>query len=362
MPKLNIKNEHIKRRFLRWVTSAGRCCQATADNIEKAILLYEDFTKQADFATFNATKATAFKELLKKRDYKGKPISLVTYHTYLRHLQKFFGWLSWQAGYKSKITPDIIDYLRISEKEERIATQYTPRNFPPLEYVIKLAGSIKINSEVDLRDRALIAFTLLSGMRDKAIVTLPLGCFNEQSSRIEQNPRKGVETKFSKYIPSTLFNFDDTLLSYITDWVKHIKVKGFGSQDPLFPRSKAEQGENNLSFEQAKEVEPVYWQGTGRIREIFKNRSAKAELPYYPPHTFRHLAVDLALKHCKTGDQIKAISQNFGHEHIATTLSAYANYMPDKLSEIINSIDFSGKPAKSKDDKLEEIKKILLDS
>lgn len=362
MAKLNIKNEHIKRKFLKWVTTGGRCCQSTADNIEKAILLYEDFTKQTDFVTFSATKATAFQEWLKKRKFRDKSISLVTYHTYLRYLRKFFDWLSWEAGYKSKITPSIIAYLDISEKEERIATQYIPRNFPSLEYIVKLAGSIKIGSEIDLRDRALIAFTLSSGMRDKAIVTLPLGCFNEQNLRIEQNPRKGVDTKFSKYIPSTLFNFNDTLLDYIRNWVKHLKAKGFGSQDPLFPRSKAEQGENNLSFEQAKEVEPVYWQGTGRIREIFKKCSKEAELPYYPPHTFRHLAVDLAFKHCKTGDQIKAISQNFGHEHIATTLSAYANYPQDRLSEIINSIDFSDKPSKNKAEKLEEIKKILLDS
>ena len=362
MAKLNIKNECVKRRFLRWLKEADGCCESTADNVGKAILLYEDFSKQADFITLNPDKAKQFKDWLKKRQHRGNPISIVTYHTYLRYLRKFFSWLSWQAGYKSKITPDIVDYLKISEKEERIATQYTPRNFPPLEYVVKLAGSVKGNSEIDLRDRALIAFTLLSGMRDKAIATLPLGCFNEQSLRIEQNPRKGVETKFAKYIPSTLFNFNDSLLGFIREWIKHIKTKGFGSQDPLFPRSKAEQGENNLSFEKAKEVEPAYWQGTGRIREIFKKRSKEAGLPYYPPHTFRHLAVDLGFKHCKTGDQIKAISQNFGHEHIATTLSSYANYSQDRLSEIINSIDFSDKLLKSKTEKLEEIKKILLDS
>lgn len=358
MAKLNIKNECVKRRFSKWLKEANGCCEATADNVEKAILLYEDFSKQADFVSFNSDKAKQFKDWLKKRQHRDKPISLVTYYTYLRYLRKFFSWLSWQAGYKSKITPDIVDYLKISEKEERIATQYTPRNFPPLEYVVKLAGSIKINSEVDLRDRALIAFTLLSGMRDKAIATLPLGCFNETTLSIDQNPRKGVETKFSKHIPTTLPKFNDELLNYIIEWVKHLKNKSFGSQDPLFPRSKQEQGKDNLSFEQATETEPVFWQGTGRIREIFKKRSKEAGLTYYPPHTYRHLAFDLAFRHCNTGEQLKAISQNFGHERIATSLSAYANYPQDRLSEIINSMNFSGKPLKNKKDKLEEIKKI----
>lgn len=360
MKKVNIKNERIKRQFLKWVTSAGRCCESTANNIEKAILLYEDFTKEADFTTYKPGKALDFKKWLKEKEFRGKTISLVTYHSYLRSLHKFFSWLAWQPGYKSKITPDLVEYLRISEKEERIAMQQTPRNYPPLEYVTKLADSMKITSEIDLRDRALIAFTLLSGMRDKAIATLPLGCFDEVKLNINQNPRNGVETKFSKYIPSTLFKFNDNLFNYLIEWVKHLKNKGFGSQDPLFPRSKAEQGENSLSFELAKEVEPTYWQGTGRIREIFKKRSKEAGLPYYPPHTFRHLAIDLALKGCKTGEQIKAISQNFGHEHIATTLSSYANYAPDRLSEILKNIDFSGKQISG--DKLEAIKKIVLDS
>lgn len=351
----------MKRKFFKWVTSAGRCCESTANNIEKAILLYEDFTKQADFATYKPDKAVEFKKWLKEKKFKDKTISLTTYHSYLRNLYKFFGWLSWQAGYKSKITPDLVEYLRISDKEERIATQQAPRNYPPLEYVIKLASSIKINSEIDLRDRALISFTLLSGMRDRAIATLPLGCFDEANLIINQNPRIGVETKFSKYIITTLFKFNDKLLNYFMEWIKCLKEKCFGSQDPLFPRSKSAQGENNLSFEEAKEVESVYWQGTGRIREIFKKRSKEARLPYYPPHTFRHLAIDLALKSCKTGEQIKAISQNFGHEHIAATLSSYANYAPDRLSEILKNIDFSGKPSKTEEKKIEEIKKILLD-
>jgi len=352
MLKVNIKNEIVKRKFFKWLKEANGCCNATVNSIEKAILIYEDFTKLADFATFNSEKAIEFKKWLQKREAKGKPLSLSTYCTYLRYLRKFFLWLSWQSGYKSKITVDTVDYLKATEKEERIATQYIPRNFPPLEYVIKLAGSINARTEIDKRDRAMISFALLSGMRDKAIVTLPLGCLDENDLSIDQNPKLGVDTKFSKHIPTTIFKFDDRLLGYVAEWVKLLKSKGYGSQDPLFPRAKTDKGNDDLSFETASEVEPAFWQGTGRIREIFKNRSQGAGLPYYPPHTFRHLAVDLAFKHCKNGEEMKAISQNFGHEHIATTISSYANYPPPRLSEIIKNIDFSGKPKETLEEKI----------
>ena len=361
MAKMNIKNEQIKRKFFAWLKNADGCCDSTINNVEKAIMLYEDFTKHADFASYKPETAIEFKKWLNDRQFRGKPISITTYYSYLKNLRKFFLWLSWQAGYKSKIAHDSVDYFKVTDKEERMATQTAIRNYPPLEYVITLTDSIKINTEIDQRDRALIAFTLLSGMRDKAIATLPLGCFDIEKMYINQNPKQGVATKFSKYIPSTLFTFNNKLLEYITEWVKHLKSKGFGSQDPLFPRSKKEQGEDNLSFEKAQEVEPAFWQGTGRMREIFKERAKEAGQPYYSPHTLRHLAVDLALKGCKNGEQIKAVSQNFGHEHIATTLCTYANYPPDRLSEILKSMDFSGKPSKATDTKLEEIKKILLD-
>lgn len=52
---------------------------------------------------------------------------------------------------------------------------------------------------------------------------------------------------------------------------------------------------------------------------------------------------------------MKAISQNFGYEHIATTFSCYANYDPRRLSEIIRGIDFSDKPCKSTDEMVKEM-------
>jgi integrase/recombinase XerD len=264
-----------------------------------------------------------------------------------------------ETGYRSRIKPNAVGYLKVTEKEERMATQAMPRSYPSLVYVKQLVESIKVDNEIDLRDRALISCTLLSGMRDKAIATLPLGCFDEETLTITQNPRRGVDTKFAKLIPTTLFRFDEELFRIVIEWTRHLRLKGFGSQEPLFPRSRPDKGKDGLTFETANEVEPVFWQGTRRIREIFKSRSQKAGLPYFQPHTFRHLAINLAFKACKNGEEIKAISQNFGHEHIPTTLAVYGNYPPSRLAEIITSIDFSGSPQPSINAQIEELKKLI---
>lgn len=45
-----------KRKFFRWLKEANGCCDSTVNCVEKAILIYEDFTKPADFVTFNLRK------------------------------------------------------------------------------------------------------------------------------------------------------------------------------------------------------------------------------------------------------------------------------------------------------------------
>ncbi|MBI5403373.1 MAG: tyrosine-type recombinase/integrase [Ignavibacteriae bacterium] len=359
MPDVNYKNELAKRNFFRWLKEAKGLCDASVNCYEKAILLYEDFSDHSDFSRFSSDKAIEFKKWLLRKKNKGKTISVSTYHTYLRYLKVFFSWLCMQDDYKNKISLDSVSYLNASEKDVRIATHYVPRKYPTLEDVFKVVTNIKIESEIDLRDRAMISFTLLSGMRDKAIITLPIGCFDVENLIINQNPKRGVQTKFSKYISSVLFRFDERLVEYVLEWVKHLKEKNFGLNDPLFPKNKTNKGNDNLSYVKSDSIEPEYWKEAGQIRQIFKKRFKDAHLPYYPPHTFRHLAIDLSFKLCKNGEELKAVSQNFGHDNIATTFRSYANYGPQKLAEILTKMNFSEKQTDLASSKLEQIKEII---
>ncbi len=208
MMKNNIKNERAKRRFLRWLKEAKGYAESSIRDIEKAIWLYEDFIKHEDFALFNSKKAISFKKWLEDKRTNGRMLSNATQYHYLRHLKGFFGYLSSQVGYKSKITPDSISFLSLEKKKVREAISPKNVEYPPLDYVKQLANSIEIRNEIDQRDRALVAFLLLSGMRDKAVATLPLGCFDREKLQIRQYTRDGVETKFGKSYISFLFPFD----------------------------------------------------------------------------------------------------------------------------------------------------------
>ena len=102
-----------------------------------------------------------------------------------------------------------------------------------------------------------------------------------------------MKTKNSKYIETTIFKFDEKLIEILREWINFLIDKGFDGNNPVFPRSKKNKDEINISFNDSVEVEPVYWTNAGSIRKIFKKRFEAAGLKYFPPHTFRHLTKTL---------------------------------------------------------------------
>jgi integrase/recombinase XerD len=336
----NISNEKLKRGYFRWLREAKGFSESTVVAIERALSRWEEFSNFEDFGRFTSNKAIAFKKHLENPAGREKPLSANSRYHCLAHVRMFFQWLSTQSGYKSRITAGAITYLTLDRKTVQSISSLGPRKCPTLEYVRRLVDSIEIRTEIDQRDQALIAFLFLSGMRDKAISTLPLGCFDSESLEVRQDPQQGVATKFGKSFSSHLVKFDGRLLEIVEAWVKHLReVKLFCDTDPLFPRSKVAQVDGGLTFE-SREVEPVFWRGTGSIRQILKTRSEAAGLAYYYPHSFRHAHVHLAMKHCHTAEQMKAVSQNLGHEHVGTTLGSYGTLDQYRVGEIIGEIDF----------------------
>lgn len=363
MAKNKAKNEKIKRKYFDWLRGAEGFSDLTIDAVEKAIWKYEEFTKESDYGEFNDKVATQFKKWLStaKNPRTGNTLSLTSQYHILRHLNSFFMWLSGHVGYKSKVTASDIRYLRLSKEDSRKATSPKLPKYPSLSYIKKLC-SFEVKDEIDRRDKALIAFTALSGMRDRAIITLPINCFDVQKLVVYQDPTKGVHTKFSKSIITTIFRFDKELLEYILDWQKYLtEEKLFTGENPLFPSTLIElESEVNHSFT-AKGVEPIFWKNAGAMRKIFQNRAKETEVDYFSPHKFRHFAINEAQKYVNNAEELKAVSQNVGHENLTTTFFGYGAIDNFRVTEIIGNMNFEKKERKTKLDKetIEKLKDLL---
>jgi integrase len=68
----------------------------------------------------------------------------------------------------------------------------------------------------------------------------------------------------------------------------------------------------------------------------------RAGLPYFPPHSFRHTLGHLMQTMCRTPKQIRAWSQNLGHENITTTLTSYGKIDPHRQGAVIGAISPDG--------------------
>ncbi len=338
------KNEKIKRKYLQWLGQAAGLSKSTILAYERALSLFDEFSDDKDYATFNQRQAVGFKDWLQDGGKTGRSVSITTIYNQIRYVKAFFTWLAGQPGYKSRVKLDAVSYLTLERGKVRQATAPKPVKYPSLEHILSLVRSIRPETVIDQRDRALISFLLLSGMRDQAVATLPLSCFDRHNLTVSQDPSRGVATKFSKSIQTRLFEFDSGLITHVVSWAGFLeRDMKFCPANPLFPRTRVEQAEGGLTFA-ATGIKPAFWKGTNSIRKILKERAESAGLEYYHPHTFRHAAVHLALKRCKDAEQMKAVSQNLGHEHIATTVMTYGTLDNPRVQELVGQMDFSNDP------------------
>jgi integrase/recombinase XerD len=211
-------------------------------------------------------------------------------------------------------------------------------------------ASIDQTFEIGKRDAALIAYLLLTGMRDLAVATFPIGCFERATLLIKQDPAKGVKTKRKKTIYSQLLQFDESLVRVVLNWYDYlVNERQFKPTDPLFPQTNIRQSADGYSFE-SHGVKPEFWQTASPIRKILLDRSREANLPYFKPHLFRRAAIRLATPFAKNAEQIRALSQNFGHDNIGTTLMTYGMLDTHEVIDIVGKIDFSATPKGHRDD------------
>ncbi|MBN8649749.1 MAG: hypothetical protein J0L55_17515, partial [Caulobacterales bacterium] len=188
--KFNAKNERIKREYFTLKKEAEGKDPKTIDAMSKAILRYEEYSGHKDFGTFNRHQATAFKNHIAEANNKktGAPMALATQNSTLKTVQGFFRWLAFQRGFKKKINVHDVEYLNLSANDARAAKSSAPVDFPSLELMRHVIAQMPFKTEIEMRDRAIVAFTILTAARVGAIASLKIKDFDQSKLLISQNP------------------------------------------------------------------------------------------------------------------------------------------------------------------------------
>jgi integrase/recombinase XerC len=338
MRKHNPSNERTKRQYFIYLKEAKRHNEATVDAVAMALNRFEVYTGFRDFKAFHIHQAVGFKQRLaeQKSQQSGEKLSKATLNSTLAHLKRFFQWLAGQPGYKSRLQYADAEYFNLSEKDTRIATTRREKRVPSLEQIKHVIACMPSETEIERRNRALIAFTLLTGARDSAIASLKLKHVDLSANSVYQDARE-VKTKFSKSFTTVFFPVGDEIRQILVDWVVCLeKEKLWGKDDPLFPATHVALGMAR-QFE-ANGLERKHWSSAAPIRSIFRAAFQNAGLPYFNPHTFRNTLVRLGETLCETPEHFKAWSQNLGHEDVLTTFYSYGQVSNHRQAEIIQSL------------------------
>ncbi|ABI39853.1 phage integrase family protein [Shewanella sp. MR-4] len=338
MKKSSTNNARILHDYIKYLRDAKRQDDSTIDGAMKSINRFEECTNYLDFSKFKAKHAIEFKKqlLAQKSKVTGDRLSKATVHTATRHLKMFFQYLVTQKGYRAKINYSDIEYFNLSEKDTRIAYAKRKKNIAKLEQLIQLLEIMPCSTSMEIRDRALIAFILLTGARDGAVASVKIKHVDIAEQCFYQDARE-VNTKFSKTFATYFFPVGELPSKILTEWIEYlINELGYEQGDPLFPKTKLAHNKNQ-QFE-AVDLLKEHWSTAGPIRKIFKQAFKAAGMPYFNPHSFRNTLVRLGENLCRTPEEFKAWSQNLGHESVLTTFYSYGDVPDYKQAELLRKL------------------------
>lgn len=337
MTKHNAANERVKREYFRYLQGAKGRDDATIDAVAKALARFEDSTGRKDFKLLHREQAMAFKRRLTEavNARTGERLSKATLRSTLAICRDFFLWLAREPGYRARIAYSDADYFSLTDKDAAVARARREKAFPTIAQVEHVLSVMPDATPVQRRDRAVIAFTMITAARVGALASFRLGDVNLAQGCVDQDARH-VRTKFSKTFRTWFMPVSGRALAIVRGW--HVEMSGDvmrGPDAPLFPQT-AVGLDKNGAFASAGLARDG-WSGTGPVRAVFQRAFELAGLPYFNPHSFRDMLVHHAMTLDLTPEEMKAWSQNLGHNDVMTTFTSYGQVSAHRQGVLIKA-------------------------
>ncbi len=226
--------------------------------------------------------------------------------------------------------------MSLSDKEIQIAHSQKNKRCPTVNQIERVIKNMLADNEIQKRDRALMAFLILTGIRVNAVASIKIKHVFLEEGYIEQDPNE-VNTKFGKKITTYFLPVGKLFKDIFVEWVNFLKdEKFFDYEAPLFPRTRLDLDQDDQFTRDCLDTLP--WQTTTSIRKVVKEAFEAAGLSYYNPHSFRNTLVKVAYDLCKTPEEFKAWSQNLGHSSPLTTFTSYGHIEAYNQGEIIKRL------------------------
>ncbi|HEY5411247.1 MAG TPA: tyrosine-type recombinase/integrase [Caulobacteraceae bacterium] len=356
MAKANPENEVAKRNYLRWLEHAEGRDEETAQQVAAALARFEAHNGHKPFSSFNLEQAISFKKALEKQTTAaGRPLSTSTRYSILRHLKGFFEWLSRERGYRRSVKFADAAYFKTSANDARVATARRPRPAPSLEQVHHVLAAMPTQTPYQRRDRAVVSLILLTGARDGAAASIRLHHLDMTRRTLFQDARQ-MATKRGKTFISDFYPVGGDAEAIVDAWKEELAtVHLFSPDDPLFPATLTGCNAEGVLGPMGLTREP--WANADPIRRIFRAAFEGADLPYYNPHSLRQTIMRHGYELGLSMKELKAWSQNMGHDSIHTSLSSYGHLDDHEKADVMRGI--GARAGSDRTDRLAELKALV---
>ena len=196
MSKYCAENERMKREYSFFLEAVNGKQSGTIDAALRAIERFEITTNRKPFRKFNVEQARSFRARLgEETGASGKPLSVATIASTLKHLRNFFLWLSREPGFRAALNANDANYFTPSEQDMRVAAARREKHVATLEEIKHVLALMPAETTIERRNRALIAFAILSwrARRRSGVVSLEARR-HEGANRLSGRPRSAHES------------------------------------------------------------------------------------------------------------------------------------------------------------------------
>ncbi|MGB0906779.1 MAG: tyrosine-type recombinase/integrase [Maricaulaceae bacterium] len=348
MTKVNPNNERLK---LDWLKELERDdSPSTIDHKLAALACFEEATDYLDFEKITVEAVDAFTAFVVSRPTRSR-----TDVATVNSVKSFFQWMVMDERIKGKLARRPINALRLKRKDR---TASGARKARPIATIAQIEAAVKAmpkNTAIERRNRALVAFTLVCGARDGAIISMRVKHVDLINKQVHQDPNE-VDTKAGKQIHTWFFPVGEFFIQEVEDYLAFLKTEqGFTAEDYLFTSSA--RGRNEHDQFCIVGLTKERWANAQPMRDIFRAAFNAVDLPYFNPHSFRKTLMALAYDLELSGEQIKAWSQNLGHTKLDTSVNSYGAVSPDR--QRARMLEMHNKPAKDETERAGLIADIL---
>jgi site-specific recombinase XerD len=326
-------------KHMEFLKHARQFSEHTVNSAALYVAEFDRVNSHRDFRKLTPAHVIAYKKFIgeKATNAHSQPLSKISLHKRIRALREFFTWLSDQPGYRTKIRRTTVAYFTLSNHDVRIAQAQRSRPVLSLEQIRHILSCMPATTPIEMRDRAVVAFTALSAARVDAIASMRLRNVDVIEKTILQDARI-VRTKFRKSFTSNFYPVGEDIEAIVVGWIQYLRRElHFGPDDPLFP-STAIVYDDTTGLLNAHGLTREPWKSAGTIRLIFKRACENAGLLYHNPHSVRATIARLGERVCKTPEEFKSWSQSLGHSDVSLTLNSYGQVPEYRQTEVFGEI------------------------